>query len=84
MDETDYKQDFIVTWVSGGETIQEGFTLDGLNKFDGVTYHAKILQCYKEFNAGLPLEERRFITLIEAVSREILWEKEILKDDDDA
>jgi len=80
--ETNYLKDFIVTWVCGNETMQEGFTKQGLDKYDGITYVAKILQCYEEFNEKEPLERRRFVTLIEAVTRETLWEKETLKDDD--
>ena len=82
--ETSYQKDFIVTWVCGKETTKEGFSKTGLDKYTGVTYVAKILQCYNEFNSSKPLKERRFVTLIEGVTRQTLWEKETLKDDDDA
>ena len=78
MIETDYRQDFIVTWVSpntGGENVREGFTEEKLEVYIGDTWVERIQQMYYEFNHSLEMASQRVIIKIEQVTRSTIFGK---------
>ena len=75
MTETNYKQDYVVTWtteVHGDET-QEGFTKESLERWDGETDIDRIKDLYDDFNEGTPQQEyKRKIIKIEEITRKTI------------
>jgi len=81
MEETSYKNDYIVTFrVKGDEfhkpyEIQEGYTEEHLKSYEGKTIVDKIKSIYDDWNGESEEKDQRKILKIEKVTREILFPK---------
>ena len=74
MNETDYRQDFIVTWNELGQPpIQEGFNRKNLDQYGFASVVENISEMYRRFNKGRPTNEHRIITKIESIDRVVIF-----------
>ena len=73
--QTDYRQDYVVTWKDDSVEMQEGFSTKDLSNWKGKTPVDKIMEIYKFFNASISKKDHREVTKIEYVKRKLLWER---------
>ena len=74
MTETNYKQDYVVTWTNEAHSdeTQEGFTKESLEGWDGETDIDRIKNGYDDFNRDALQEYKRKIIKIEEITRKTI------------